>query len=211
MLPNPDFSNTGNRGISREEALKFFKKCFDPEFSTNAQTVRENQNVEQLAFLSCFDRLTDYDKGKLYKFGGRLKIAESKLYEDYGGPPKDFSTLIRNVLLVKLGLSLSLHTRQVISSNFKYIYILVYADEDTLENEAEATEFNLQLEVGVTDLSSLEPCDRSYRPLRLLQSDAEIKQKLKELTESYSEIMECFKVNESEGSEYPANGVTLED
>ncbi|CAG9311621.1 unnamed protein product [Blepharisma stoltei] len=212
-LPNPDYSSFWNRAVTKEEALRIFQKCFNPEYSSNAQLTRTNKFAEQAAFSGAFDSLDDFEKGggKKLKFGGRLQRTPGNLFADNGGPARDVLTLFRNVLLVKLGSHLGLHLKQVISSNFKYIYILVCADDNDLEQEAESTEYNLQLEVGVSDLSSMEPCDKSFRPLRLVNSDPEIAGKLKELYENYPEIMNCFKVNESENSFFPAVGVTPEN
>ena len=48
------------------------------------------------------------------------------------------------------------------------IYILVSGDERNIENEAERSKINMQLELGASDLESLQPCDSKLRPFRLL-------------------------------------------
>lgn len=207
MAPNPDFPTFGSRTITTEKAIRMFRKCFNPEYSKNLQTQRNNQVVELEAFSKCLNEIPDVGGLKKFKYGGRIQETKYKAFLDLGGPPQDVLTLIRNVLLVKLGIHLGLHTRQVISSNGKYIYILIYADESVLLKEAEAVEFNLQLEIGVTDLSSLEPCDKSFRPLRVVQSPSEVKDLLKDINENHAEIMNYFRVNESEDSSYEPNGV----
>ncbi|CAG9311107.1 unnamed protein product [Blepharisma stoltei] len=211
VLPNPDFPTFLGRSITLFQAEKLFKKCFNPEYSQNMETLRNNQLVELSAYKKCLDLIPDVGKDKQFKYGGRIKKTQFNAFMDLGGPPKDVLTLIRNVLLVKLGIHLGLYTRQVISENGKYIYLLIYAHENELLKEAEAIEFNLQLEIGVTDLASLEPCDKSYRPYRVLTCPSDIKMLLKGLDEDYSEIMNSFRFNESEGQEYEPNGVTSQD
>ncbi len=45
--------------------------------------------------------------------------------------------------------------------------MIVKSNEDTIRKEAEASGQTKQLELGYSDLFSLEPCDKLFRPLRL--------------------------------------------
>ena len=87
------------------------------------------------------------------------------------------------------------------SSNGRYIYILVHADDREIEIEAERVEFDVQLELGATDLPSLEPCDRLFRPLRLTPPDPtlinttlvrDIYDLLNSLKDEFEEMFEGF-------------------
>ena len=57
------------------------------------------------------------------------------------------------------------------SANGKLIYMFVKADESDLKRVAESTQYNLQLAIGVTDLTSMEPCDQNQYPLRFCACD----------------------------------------
>lgn len=48
------------------------------------------------------------------------------------------------------------------------IFVLCHFEEEVLREEAERMEFEIQMEVGSTDLFSLEPCDSKWRPYRLV-------------------------------------------
>ena len=47
-----------------------------------------------------------------------------------------------------------------------YIFVVVKADEGDLKSTAEEVQFTMQMDIGLTDLTSLEPCDKYYRPFR---------------------------------------------
>ena len=72
----------------------------------------------------------------------------------------------------------------------EFIYILVAADEYIIANEAERSAYEIQLELGASDLESLQPCDQHLRPYRILrkQSNQEIEDLEAELKEFYKEI-----------------------
>jgi hypothetical protein len=82
--------------------------------------------------------------------------------------PKDLCTLIRNIAIFKLNKVLHLKTAMVLSENGDQIFVLINVDDSLLKDEAERTEFLLQLEIGATDLLSLEPCDKRWRPYRFI-------------------------------------------
>jgi hypothetical protein len=209
VCPNPDFYDKGRNQISLVDATKYFKKSFRPEFSRKLNNLRMNQQIELKAFENVFGTLLQYQTSddKHVKHGGRF-IKDGNVIKDTGKPAKDFLTLMRNVLLVKLGLHLGLHTKQVISSNGQFIYILVSPEESDLQNEAEAINYNLQMELGEVDIQSLEPCDGNLRPFRVLKiEENKIKEKLDQIKAEFPEIMDLFKMTESEENNYDSFNV----
>ena len=140
--------------------------------------------MELKAFKSAFNELEDLGDGdeKIRKKkrygGGRLeKNEETGEWNDTSTQARDFSTLIRNVILVKLTRHLGLNARLLLSFSGKKIFIVIFADEADLKTEAERDDYSLQLEVGITDLPSLEPCDDKLRPFRLLNKEEHLQRK----------------------------------
>lgn len=82
----------------------------------------------------------------------------------------DLKSLVRNVCLYKLTKVLKLNTLCILSKSGEFIYVLISADEELLKDQAEKSEYQLQLDVAETDAFSLEPCDDKWRPLRLSKS-----------------------------------------
>lgn len=214
VCPNPDSCNL-RTGIGLEEAKKYFHKSFKPEFSKKLKILGENNLIENRAFESLLDKLNNIPRflktnkaEKMFEGGRRFQNEEGNVI-DYQSPPRDYLTLMRNVLLVKLGLHLGLHTKQVISSNGNYIYILICADEEILKNEAESDGYNLQMEIGEIDLLSLEPVDENFRPLRIIEHKNEnVKRLISDMNRDYSDIMELLKLSEVEETPYESQGVT---
>lgn len=212
VCPNPDLITNTKTSVSKTEAFKWFRKGFKPEYSKKLSTLIINQQSEQKAFLQLFESLpnSDEENGKAFRNGGRFKVLDSARIFDSRTPCKDFLTLMRNILLVKLGMHLGLHTKQIMSSNGKYIYVLVCADDQDLKNEAEAINYNLQLEIGEVDLPSLEPCDIKLRPFRLLECNVEAVNNVhEELKKEFPDIMDMFKTLESEDNSYNDTGVLI--
>ena len=85
---------------------------------------------------------------------------------DHGPKPRDLTTLVLNIFLRKLNVGLSLETSQILSLDGQSIYVVVKADLTDLKKIAEESEYTMQLAIGLTDLTSLEPCDKYLRPLR---------------------------------------------
>jgi len=79
-------------------------------------------------------------------------------------------SLIRNICIYKLTKVLKLDTLSILSKTGEFIYVLVNADEELIKDWAEKTEYQLQIEMGLSDPMSLEPCDYKWRPLRLSKS-----------------------------------------
>ena len=217
VCPNPDICNL-RAAIGIEEAKKYFRKSFRPEFSKKLQILGENNLIENRVFESLLDKLNNNNRSeKMFKGGGRFQKRSKNVDEDdykvidYQTPPRDYLTLMRNVLLVKLGLHLGLHTKQVISSNGNYIYILICADDELLKNEAESDNYNLQMEIGEIDLPSLEPVDEDFRPLRILEHKNEnVKRLISDMNRDYPDIMELLKLSEVEETPYKPKGLTEE-
>lgn len=77
------------------------------------------------------------------------------------------------------------------SKTGEYIYALISADEELLKDQAEKSEYQLQLDVAETDPLSLEPCDAKWRPLRLSKAankSEKILNKEKEIEFLYTHI-----------------------
>lgn len=208
VCPNPDDCDTRLK-ITREDALRYFHKGFRPEFSKKIKLLRVNQLVESKAFAAVYETLKAASKEeKMFRNGQRFQSFDEGII-DTQSTPKDYLTLMRNILLVKLGMHLGLHTKQVMSSNGKYIYILVCADEQDLQNEAESTNYNLQMEIGEIDLASLEPVDDNLRPLRIVSfDDQEVKELISTISKEFPELVDLFKSSENEENQYDANGIS---
>jgi hypothetical protein len=211
VCPNPD--EYVERSINFDKAGRIFKKCFKPEEAATQHQTRLNFQTEMKAFKGSFDRLPDYKlEGKRFSRGGRLVKMEHNFYEDRMIEAHDFMTLIRNIILIKLSCNLRIHTKQLLSANGKYIYILLYIEESELEKEAERIEYNLQLELGMTDLASLEPCDELLRPFSVLEKPDLMLDKLAdEVSEFNKDVFGLGEKNqEGFGEMYHPTGVTPE-
>lgn len=213
VCPNPD--DQYEKAINFEKASKIFKKCFKPEEAETQHQTRLNFQTEMKAFKTSFDRLPDYKLiGKQYSKGGRLVKQESNLYEDHMTEAKDFITLIRNIILIKLSYNLRIHTKQLLSANGRNIYILLYIEEYELQQEAERIEYNLQLELGMTDLASLEPCDDLFRPFSVLEkSDLSLERLAEEVSEFNKDVFGLGEKDPADGEfteMYNPTGVTPE-
>ena len=214
VCPNPDV-DISRSSINYTDAKKLFRKSFKPEFSKIVSVLRENQQIENKAFDAIFNKLPGQTvTDKKFSNGGRFDMNYPPIVIDKKGPPQDFLTLMRNILLMKLGIHLGLHTKQIISSNGKYIYILVCADDQELENEAESINYDLQMEIGDIDLPSLEPCDANLRPFRLLKISSPLQQPIIDITNQlkndFPNVMDLFKTTEADNNDYIPLGVENE-
>jgi len=95
---------------------------------------------------------------------------------------------MRNVIVTNLVMHLGLQVKLMFSETGDRIYMLVSGDEENIKNEAERQGINMQLELGASDLESLQPCDAHLRPYRLLRKDPELDDINKRLKAFYSEI-----------------------
>ena len=74
-----------------------------------------------------------------------------------------------NIIMAKLANALSLKTQLMMSENGQNIFLLIKADESDITTTAMNIRYNAQLEIGYTDLSSLEPCNEDLRQFRTLK------------------------------------------
>ena len=111
---------------------------------------------------------------------------------DHGPKPRDLTTLVLNIFLRKLNVGLSLETSQMLSLDGQSIYVVVKADLADLKKIAEESEYTMQMAIGLTDLTSLEPWDKYLRPLRKWDSGrVEIDELNLSLAEYYAIIEGC--------------------
>ena len=170
VMPNPDFPGRLNEAVTSEMASGFYKQCFKAKKTGNVQKDTLTYLQEVQAFDSAFKSLNDIDNGKSLLGGGRLVIEGENFY-DTGAPAKDFLTLVRNVVFYKLVGSLGLKVKQLTSKTGEFLFLVVTADEADLMIEAERTRFSMQLEIALSDIQSLIPCDEYLRPLHILKND----------------------------------------
>lgn len=219
VFENPDFQGKKKKGVTKEMAEEQFNACFQGESGDSKRQQDINLHFERKAFLEAFAQLPDSDylppkwqylqfssetKRKAYNQGGMLKKGELH-WETQTTMPRDYQTLIRNLIQTKLALHAGLKTRLMLSSTGQYIYLMLAADELDLQNEAERVNYPLQLELGATDLDSLEPCDTSLRPLGRLKKDG-FEALLRELeslkAELYREVKSVAEQEDTEREEY---------
>jgi hypothetical protein len=134
-----------------------------------------------------------YKGGRFTSTGKRGKGVEaySRINWDDNGPePKDLTSLIINILMYRLSNQVSLDTQLVMSANGSFIYIVVKADEGDICKVADQNSFNAQFNIGVTDLASLDACDKNYIPYRKVECPYEDKKI--ELDKLVSDLHEFF-------------------
>ena len=81
--------------------------------------------------------------------------------------PRDVLTLLRNALVFRLSRRGGLFIRSFLSEDEHYIFLVVKASEQHLEKNAQKNKYNMEVELGATDIFSFEPVDRFNRPLRI--------------------------------------------
>ena len=185
VLRNPD-AQKKQKMWRHNRCLDVLLNIFKMEDHEDEMVRKATRKAEEEVLASVLEEIGDDGWVPLYK-GGRfekreapkLDLEEIKTAEglrdaqttwfDVGGPPRDFTGLLINVLMYKLAVILSLDARLVVSG--KELYIMIRADIKDLKRVAEDAKFNCQFAVGITDLSSLEPCDKKLRPLRKLETD----------------------------------------
>ncbi|OMJ91300.1 hypothetical protein SteCoe_6192 [Stentor coeruleus] len=209
VMYNPDYQGQENKAVTDEEAKLFYKKCFKPRKTGSLHKDRLNFLHEVQAFEKTFKKLNDINNGKCIRYGGRLSISGENVI-DFGGPTKDFSTLVRNAVFYKLVGSLGLKVRQIVSRGGEYIFLLITADEADLQIEAERTRFNKQLEIALTDIQSLVPCDQSLRPMHILKTnDDDIKRLYRDVKPFFRKAFNLEKNTERVDYKYEPEGVTM--
>jgi len=184
VFENPDYPRPKARGITQTVAESHFTSCFQGEMGDYRYQQDINRQFEKKAFLDAFQVLPEStfveskwnylpfktsQPSKMVNLGGLLKETEGK-WTVQSSDPKDYFTLIRNVIQTKLALHVGLKTKLMLSSSGEYIYMLLLADELDLQNEAERINYYLQMELGASDIESMEPCDKNLRPLGEVRS-----------------------------------------
>lgn len=208
VIKNPDFLGQENSAITLEMGDKLYRKFFRPKKTGSLHQDRLTFLNESRAFTEAFKTLNDLEGGKSQRYGGKIEIIDGKV-KDHGGVAKDFSSLIRNAIFYKLVGSLGLKSKQMVSASGEFIYIVVTADENDLELEAERTRFSKQLEIALTDIQSLLPCDLLDRPMHLLKNnDEEIKKILRAIKPFLRKALGLEKNSEGVDYKYEPCGVT---
>ena len=175
ILKNPDFQadlKDKNQSVSEVFAENLFKDCFKGKKTGNVLNDSVKFSQEFTAFMNVFRDLPVFENGKQLKYGGRVKIQNGVAY-DYNTKTNDFLSLVRNVIMFKLVGGLGLKVKQIVSKTGEFIYLVVTADEADLEIEAERTRYSKEMEIALTDIQSLFPCDKNLRPMHLLKTDDE--------------------------------------
>ena len=216
VFNNPDFpSFKKTKGVTLSSAEHHFNTCFQGEVGELKYQQDVNRQFERLAFIDAFQELPESDfieqqwkyihfasseeKRKARNKGGQMSLEEGD-WRVVSAEPRDYLTLIRNVVQAKLSLHVGLKTRLLLSSTGEFIYMLVLADELDLQNEAERVNYFMQMELGASDLDSLEPCDTNLRPLVSVKKDG-FEVILKEIKELEAEIYQEVKLTMIEENE----------
>jgi hypothetical protein len=190
VMPNPEKHPTKRHTITQAEASKVFKKAFYVSENSIDPEQKYCIKSDKRSFLKVFNRLRPHgDANKFFAYA--QKSHSSRRITETISEPRDFLTLMRNVILVKLAFQLRLLTKMVLSSNSEYIYILIATTERVLEEEAARINYELQLEVSLTDYMSLEPCDTKLHPYFFSDiKSPKIKELLKKLQPFYAELLD---------------------
>jgi hypothetical protein len=222
VFNNPDFGEYPPLSIDLTTAIDQFDSCFRGELDRHEGFVESlNKKCEKEAFYNSFLKLPDFNQlypdyselaesQKLLTKGKHL-VQEGSRWLMKQETATDYSTLIRNVVQTKLCLHIGLKAKLLLSKDGRYIYMLVSADEQDLANEAQRTNYNLQLEIAASDIQSIEPCDAKMRLLRLLKKPKDIHTKLKEMSGVFKNAtFEREEEDEIEEELYEPEGVSTE-
>lgn len=211
VLSNPDFRKTDdetNSFVDERTAEIIFRNCFKPKKTGKIALDSYNHNQELLAFMNTYSTLPNFEQGKQLKFGGRSKVDVDKVY-DYCTKAQDFLSVIRNAIMFKLVGGLGLKVKQVVSKSGEFIFLVITADEADLEIEAERTRYSKEMEIALTDIQSLFPCDKNLRPMQLLKhSDQEIKELFKSVQPFIEKALKHCKKIINFDYKYEPSGVT---
>ena len=176
ILKNPKWYKLKNSKVTPDEAENLYRNAFKRKKNKDPIIEALQYDEEINAFNNAFEFLEDFQEANISSPGKLLVKGSSDNKEDqineinFLKAPSDFSTLILRSIFYKLVAHLGLTVKKVLSDNNKYIYYLITADEEVIENEAERIKFNKQLEISLSDLISIFPCDLKLRPLHLLES-----------------------------------------
>ncbi|CAD8137840.1 unnamed protein product [Paramecium pentaurelia] len=98
--------------------------------------------------------------------GGQYLENQNDLWLRTSSPTQDVSTLIRNALIIKLN-KVGFNLQSFISGDGQKIFIMLNMQDSNLKIVADQGHVLKQLNFWFTDLFSLEPVDKSFRPLRI--------------------------------------------
>jgi hypothetical protein len=227
VVHNPDFDPDDQKSVKPEEAEQFYKNSFRAKKQVSAHQQTIGFQNEILAFTDAFKELEDLPPGKKYKNGGTYEKFENG-FKRLQMKPKDFIGLCNNTILVKLVSHLTLKVKNLISTDGRYLFFIISADEEDLETEAERIRYRKELELAVTDVISMFPCDDSLRPFHMLKCEvpevslkepglqeemqkcqAEIKETMKSVKKFVSRALSLAKNTERISYKYTPKGVTL--
>ena len=209
VLQNPDFDTDNQEKITHEGAEEIYRKCFKVKNTLSPHQQTLNFANELTSFLDAFQTLDDFEDGKKYKNGGSILSEGPNEFIKQSGPPKDFLSMIANVIIFKLVNDLSLKVKTLLSTDGQYIFLILSADDDDLAKEAERTRYKKELELSLTDLISLIPCDNALRPFNMLRSaDPNLKELFKKVKGFLSKALSLGKNTGKINYKYDEVGVT---
>ncbi|CAD8121529.1 unnamed protein product [Paramecium sonneborni] len=148
----------------KEDILQKLVAQFRQQLLENIIQNQGNLNNISECFQLDYERLLCVQK-KAYNQGEYLHQKGNNWYRTHR-ETQDLLTLIRNILILQLTRR-GFKVRQEISQDGQKIFLLLYMSEKMLETAAENNQLSKKVGFCFTDLLSLEPVDRQYRPLRL--------------------------------------------
>lgn len=211
VMENPDFNEENQNSITLETAEQLYKNCFKAKKNANSYQQTLGFVNEVTAFSEAFKTLNDFEEGKMFKNGGTIIRNADNEFSKQVGSPKDFLGLMANVITVKLVADLNLKVKSLLSTDGMYIFLIISADDEDLAKEAERIRYHKELEIGLTDIISLIPCDKANRPFHMLKfTDLDIKSLFKNVKEFFSQALELTKNTDKVDYKYEPVGVTPE-
>lgn len=165
LVINP--TNLENQHLKYKKRLAFEETKLKTIFKYINKFEHDEQDKEKL-------QTKDELKDKVQTTLQNLNIDKDKItfnfkkiaYYNENARTHDFMTLIRKVFNVVNSMS-GLVVRQFITLNHYHIVSVIYCPTENLKAIAQTMGLNKQLEVGKTDILSLEPVDKIGRPYRL--------------------------------------------
>ena len=220
ILNNPKWHKLKNSKITYDEAENLYRDAFKRKKNKDPIIEALQYDEEIDVFNYAFNSLEDFEEnknsGKMFVKGGCKKKEKDQDKDKeikFLGSPSDFSTLIHRLIFYKLVAHLGLTVKKILpgrNNNYKHIYYLITADEEVIENEAERIRFNKQLEISLSDLISIFPCDLKLRPLHLLESPYSCIDVLYEKVRFFfHKAFETCEYSEKQSYKHKATGISL--
>ncbi|CAD8182922.1 unnamed protein product [Paramecium pentaurelia] len=179
QLDTEERNNEGRKSAKRErfQNLKRWggsQKLFSDEVEKLELKLIQIYNLDRKTRQTAIKEAFNLDNYKLDRFI-RIKLSGGKFLE-YNekekywirtqNQTKDFSTLIRQAVILQLS-KLGFLMRQFISKDGSTIFLVLYQADQNLKNLANKYEITKQLNFQFQDIFSYEPVDDNLRPLRL--------------------------------------------